>query len=260
MGGWGVEKFKNFEKSYKNNEKKTSKNISKKKKKTKKNQYFWQKIKTWQKWQKIAKKWKNGKKHKNIKKLLWKFWCLPMYSNVRKPWATDRHTVFPQVCPCDIAPTWRQKQMDILRSWGLGSLSSFCPVFGYVRRKTSNSIPFSTFPLHFSFILRNPAAFTTPSMVMIRMLPVRAWCPRYRPTYNLGWIPLATALALPSTSRASHFSRQAISPSPRKTNSTTGDANNVAVLRATIDGYPLLCNIALRYTNRRNKDTNHDGA
>ena len=32
-------------------------------------------------------------------------------------------------------------------------------------------------------------------MVMMRMLPVRAWCPRYRPTCSFGCIPVATALA-----------------------------------------------------------------
>ena len=45
-----------------------------------------------------------------------------------------------------------------------------------------------------------------------------------------------------------------------KTYSTNGDANNVAVLKATIDGSQSLCNIALRYPNRRNRDTNNDVA
>ena len=46
----------------------------------------------------------------------------------------------------------------------------------------------------------------------------------------------------------------------RKPNSTNGDANKIAVLSATIDGSPSLCNIALRYRSRRNGDTNHDVA
>ena len=39
-----------------------------------------------------------------------------------------------------------------------------------------------------------------------------------------------------------------------------GHAKNVTVFRATIDGSSSLCNIALRYPSRRNKDTNHDVA
>ena len=46
----------------------------------------------------------------------------------------------------------------------------------------------------------------------------------------------------------------------RKTNSTNGDANKVAVLRATIYGSPSLWNIPLRCPSRRNRDTNHDVA
>ena len=49
--------------------------------------------------------------------------------------------MFLQVCPCDMAPTWRQRQIDDLRSWGLDCLSSFCTRFGYIPRKTSKSIP-----------------------------------------------------------------------------------------------------------------------
>ena len=149
---------------------------------------------------------------------------------------------------------------------------------------------------------------------MMRMLLVRAWCPRYRPTESFGCVPLATALLplvgsrrsnelLPSMSRTSHLpihrrypqmewdstifptcasranlsvrvclftSLMADSATPfvacsqnglsRKTNSTNEDANKVAFLRATIDGSPSLCNIALRYPSRRNRDTNHDVA
>ena len=46
----------------------------------------------------------------------------------------------------------------------------------------------------------------------------------------------------------------------RKTYSTNGAANKVAVSRATIDGSPSLCNITQRYPSRRNKDTIHDVA
>ena len=77
-----------------------------------------------------------------------------------------------------------------------------------------------------------PAAFTTPSMVRIRMLPIRSWCTSYRPTYNFGCILLPTACyrwavvdgfpnfcneLLPSASRASHFSRLAIISNPEET-------------------------------------------
>ena len=40
-----------------------------------------------------------------------------------------------------------------------------------------------------------------------------------------------------------------------KPNSTNGDANKVAVLRAMIDGSPSLCNTTLRCPRRRNGDT-----
>ena len=124
--------------------------------------------------------------------------------------------------------------MDDLRSWGLDSLCSFCSVS--VQRRPRKTFPLSTFHRLSSLIHRNPAPFTTPSVVMIRMLPVLVWCPGYRPTYSFGCIPLATALAtagrqltgspkfcndlLPSTSRASHFSRQAISFNPEETDPT----------------------------------------
>ena len=191
----------------------------------------------------------------------------------------------------------------------------------------------STFHRLSSFILRTPAAFTTPSVAMIRMLPVRAWCPRYRPTYSIVCIPLATALVtagqqthspnfattffqarperciqavkpplpilkkliasaaivgihlktecdatiFPTCASRANFrvrvcrftSRMADSATPfvacsptvlsRKTD-PPNDGIKVAVLRATIDGSPSLCNIALRYPSRRNKDTNHDVA
>ena len=46
------------------------------------------------------------------------FDTLPCES-IRTRWAIDRHTVLPQVCPCDTAPTWRQREVDDLTSWGL---------------------------------------------------------------------------------------------------------------------------------------------
>ena len=83
----------------------------------------------------------------------------------------------------------------------------------------------STFHRLSSFILRTPAAFTAPSVVMMSMLPLRAWCPRYRSTYSFGrtpWVvvdgfPKLCNELLPSTSRTSHLSRQATSPNPDET-------------------------------------------
>ena len=40
-----------------------------------------------------------------------------------------------------------------------------------------------------------PCNFHDSISVMMRMLPVRAWCPRYRPTCSFGSIPLAASLA-----------------------------------------------------------------
>ena len=163
---------------------------------------------------------------------------------------------------------------------------------------------------------------------MVRMPPIRAWCPRYRPTHSFGCISLATVLATAgrwqtdspnyatsffqarpdrlisavkssfpilkklialSTSRWKGVQRpfphtlqeqllefaSAASPHPQQTQqhhswralqsdfdcrtySTNGDDKKVAVLRAAIDGSPSLCNIPLRYSFRRNKDTHHD--
>ena len=133
--------------------------------------------------------------------------------------------------------TWRrrgvQKQIDDLRSWGLDGLCSFCPVSVTSKEDHEEHFQFSTFHRLSSFILQNPAAFTTPSVVMMRMLPVLAWCPRYRPTHSC-WLhstcncscyrwavvdgcPRFCNAILPSTSRASHVSRQAISANPEET-------------------------------------------
>ena len=66
--------------------------------------------------------------------------CLPMNSNVRTRRASDRHTILSQVCPRDVAPTWRQRQMDNLRSWDLNSLCSFCSSFGNISKETTKRI------------------------------------------------------------------------------------------------------------------------
>ena len=98
-----------------------------------------------------------------------------MNSYARTRQATDRHTVFPQVCPCHIAPTWRQKQTGDLRSWRLEA-----PVSVTSQGGPRRAFQLSTFRRLSSFILRTPAAFKTPSVVMMRMLAVRVWCPKYR--------------------------------------------------------------------------------
>ena len=51
-----------------------------------------------------------------------------MNSNDRTRRATDRHTKLSQVCPRDAAPTWRQRRMDDVRSWGWNSLCKFAPL------------------------------------------------------------------------------------------------------------------------------------
>ena len=218
-----------------------------------------------------------------------------------------------------MAPTWRQRQMGYLKSWGSDSLNSFCLRFCYVPKKTSKSIPISDIPSILFVHPSKPCSFhDSLKVVMIRMPPVHAWCPRYRPTYSFGFIPLAHALATrwadSPTSATSFFqarpdrllaavkpslpilkklitsaaitsihfmmewdstifptcasrgnfkvgvchftSRKADSATPfaacspiglsHKTNSTKGDANDVAMLRATIDGSPSLYNIARR--------------
>ena len=61
---------------------------------------------------------------------------------VRTRRGNDGHTVVPQICPCDIAPTWRERRMDDLRS----SLCSFCSRFGDIPKETTKSIPIVDIP------------------------------------------------------------------------------------------------------------------
>ena len=188
-----------------------------------------------------------------------------MTSNVRTHCTVDCHTILSQVCPRDTAPTWRQREMDNLRApHSVGDIS----------RKTAKSTPNFRHSIGFqTFILRNPAAFTT-------LLPARACDPRYRPIYSVGCIPLATALPLagrwhkcnellPSTPRTPSLpilkklttsdatvgiqlktgcdstifhalASRSLSPTglPTKTHSTILAANKVAVLKATTDASP----------------------
>ena len=64
-----------------------------------------------------------------------------MNSYIRTRRTTDRHAVFPEG-PCDRAPTWRQRQMDDLMSWGawIASVAS-ASVSVTPPRKTTKSIP-----------------------------------------------------------------------------------------------------------------------
>ena len=115
--------------------------------------------------------------------------------------------------------------MDELRS-------SSAPVSVASQGRPRRAFQVSTFHRLSSFILRNTAGFTTPSVVMVFMLPVRAWCPKYQSNIQL-WLhstcncscyrraadrfsKLCNGLLL-STSRVSHFSRQAISSNPEET-------------------------------------------
>ena len=84
--------------------------------------------------------------------------------------------------------------MDNLKTWGLNCLCSVCSSFSDIQVRPRRAFQLSTFHRLSSLILRNPAPFTTPSEIMVRMLPVHAWCPRYRPTYSFVYIPHATAL------------------------------------------------------------------
>ena len=76
----------------------------------------------------------------------------PMNSNVRTRCTSDCHAILCQVRPRSTATTWRHKEVENLKTR--------------------------------TFVLRHPGAFTTLSVVIMRMLLVRAWCPRYRPTHN----------------------------------------------------------------------------
>ena len=67
--------------------------------------------------------------------------CLSVNSYVRTRGTTDRHTILSQVCSRDVAPTWRQRQMDKWRTWGLKSLCSVCFSFSDIPRETTKSVP-----------------------------------------------------------------------------------------------------------------------
>ena len=102
-----------------------------------------------------------------------RFCCLSMNSNGRTRRTTDRDTTTSQVFPHDVAPTWRQRQMNDLRSWDMKNLCSICSSFGDIPR--DNEIVPTVDILSISpFVFGHPAAFTTPSVIMMRMLPFRA--------------------------------------------------------------------------------------
>ena len=126
-----------------------------------------------------------------------RFCSLPMNNNVIKRCTIDRHTILSQVCPRDVAPTWRQRQMDKLRSCDLNILCGVGSSFGDIQGRPRRAFQLSTFHRFPTFIFRTLGAFTNPSVVMMRMLPVRAWCPRDRPTYSFGCIRRPFPHALP---------------------------------------------------------------
>ena len=116
--------------------------------------------------------------------------------------------------------------MDDLRSWRLDSLSSFRPRFGYIPRKTSKSIPIVDIPstlfvhpskpcsFHDSFSGHDQGAASSrvvskkPSNIQLWLHSTCNWsC--YRWAVVDGFLHFCNKL-LPSTSRTSHFSRQAI--------------------------------------------------
>ena len=145
----------------------------------------------------------------------------------------DHLTIFPQVRPCDMAPTWRQKQTDDLKSWGLDGLSSLCSHFSHIPVKTSKSIPVVDIPsalfvhpsnLHDSFSGHDEmrpvgeVASKIPSNIQL-WLHSTCNCPCYHWTAADGFPELCSGLDS-STSRASHFSRQIIFSNPEETDFT----------------------------------------
>ena len=88
-----------------------------------------------------------------------RFCSLPMNNNVIKRCTIDRHTILSQVCPRDVAPTWRQRQMDKLRSCDLNILCGVGSSFGDIPRKTTKSIPTVDIPSVSNIHLSNPWSF-----------------------------------------------------------------------------------------------------
>ena len=61
----------------------------------------------------------------------------PMNRDVRTRCTTNCHTVPSQVCPRDVAPTWRQRKVDNFRTWGSNGLCSIGASLGDIPRKTA---------------------------------------------------------------------------------------------------------------------------
>ena len=70
-----------------------------------------------------------------------RFCCLPMNSSVRTRCTADCNTKLHQVCLRDLPPTWRQRKMDNLTTWGLNSLCNLDCSLSDIPRKTTKSIP-----------------------------------------------------------------------------------------------------------------------
>ena len=144
--------------------------------------------------------------------------------------ATDPPTTFPQVCPRDEAPTLRQRQMDDLRSWGLNSLCSFCSPCGDIPRETTKCIPIVDIPSTLLVHSSEPCSFhdsvsgrgkdAASSRVMSKIPSnIQHWL---HSTCNCScdWWAVVdgfTPNSATSTSRTSHFGRQAISSNPEET-------------------------------------------
>ena len=119
-----------------------------------------------------------------------RFWCLPMDSNFRKRKATNRHIIFPRICPCDVASTWRQRQIENLTSWGSCRFCSFCSSFDDIPRETTMSVQ----TVNIASILFIGFRFCTDVKKSINDHDESATVPRNAQTCRFECVQLATAL------------------------------------------------------------------